>query len=294
MNKKTLVIITGLSGSGKTTALKFLEDFGFFCIDNVPPFILRDLAKILTKEQIDELAIVIDIRTLIKFSNDNIEKTINDQREELKKMDIDFKIIFFEADDDEIVYRYQKSRRAHPLNKDYNLLDGIRIEREKLSNIKSSADIVINSSGMDTKELGFRVLSAVSSNENNLPPIRVKIESFGFVNGIPNNSNMVFDVRFLPNPYYRNDLTEMTGREKKIQDYIKEYENFDPFYSNLLEVVKQTINGYEKTGRNQIKISIGCTGGKHRSVFISELLFKDLKTKKINLSLSHRELGIKE
>lgn len=294
MKEKTLVIITGLSGSGKTTALKFLEDFGFFCIDNVPPFILRDLAKILTKDKIDELAIVIDIRTLIKFSNDNIEKAIDDQRKELKKMDIDFKIIFFESDDDEILYRYQKSRRAHPLNKEYNLLDAIRIEREKLANIKASADIVINSSGMDTKELGFRVLSAISSNENDLPPIRVNIESFGFVNGLPNNANMVFDVRFLPNPYYRNDLTEKTGREIEIQDYIREYENFDKFYNNLFEVVQQTISGYEKTGRNQIKIAIGCTGGKHRSVFISELLFKDLKSNKRNLSLSHRELGIKE
>lgn len=291
MENKTLVIITGLSGSGKTTALKFLEDFGFFCIDNVPPVILKDLVTILKDNKIDELAVVIDIRTLVKFSNGNIEKIIDEQKKEIENMNIKFKIIFFEADDDEILYRYQKSRRSHPLNQYHNLLDAIRIEREKLSGIKSMADFVVNSSGMDTKELGYRVLSMVSSNRDNLPPIRVKIQSFGFVNGIPNDSNMVFDVRFLPNPYYRSDLTEKTGKEREIQEYIKEYSGFDDFYGNLYNVVKNTIEGYEKTGRNQLKIAIGCTGGKHRSVFISELLYRDLKSDKRALSISHRELG---
>ncbi|OAA19152.1 RNase adapter RapZ [Kosmotoga sp. DU53] len=288
MITRNLIIITGMSGAGKSSALSFLEDLGLFCVDNVPQTVFMELVEMLRDSKIDSLAIVMDVRSISKFGQ--IGKLIDKLR---NMKDINTKLIFLDADDDVLVYRYRKTRRAHPLQKQYPLEEAIKVERGMLSELMKLSDVVINTSNMEIQEMRNRILQVLEKINSELPPIRVIVESFSFGAGIPLDANLVFDVRFLPNPYYIKELSGLTGLDKEIEEFIESFESFSKYFENLLGVCKITIEQFLRTGRNQLKIAVGCTGGRHRSVYVAQKLYQALKEdKKLKLKLNHRELLI--
>lgn len=285
MLKQTLLIITGMSGAGKTSVIGVLEDFGFFCMDNVPPALLKDMVVILSDQTIKEAACVVDVRSITKFGGmDKFLDSLEDSKNNIR-----IKIIFLDADDDALVYRYSKTRRAHPLQKGFSLEEAIDHERHIIRNLKNQADYVINTTGLDLKDLKEEILSIAKNQGFKLPPMRVEVQSFSFSKGVPHDANLVFDVRFLPNPYYAENLTNLTGKDKKVREYIEKYPTLEEFFKYLLQTTKITIEGFSTSGRNQLKIAIGCTGGQHRSVYIAERLYNALKSSDINVNLDHRE-----
>ncbi|AKI96814.1 RNase adapter RapZ [Kosmotoga pacifica] len=289
MAERNMIILTGMSGAGKTSALKFLEDFGFFCVDNVPPAVFRDLYEILKRGEMDNLAVVIDVRAISKFGK--AETLIDEIKKSQSNLgDVAVKIIFLDADDEIIGYRYGKTRRAHPLMKDYSLLEAIRKEREMMKPLMEIADEVINTSNMDMKEMYERLLDAIKKELHEIPPIRVIIESFSYTNGIPQDANLVFDVRFLPNPYYISGLSELTGKDAKVSAFLEKFERLGEYFSAIKKICDITVEEFGLSGRNQIKIAVGCTGGKHRSVYIAEKLYRAMQDESRNVTLRHREL----
>ncbi|MCD6160119.1 MAG: RNase adapter RapZ [Kosmotoga sp.] len=289
MAERNLIILTGMSGAGKTSALKFLEDFGFFSVDNVPLTVFRDFYEILKRKEMDNLAIVVDIRAIT--SSKSAETFIMEiQKAKANLNDVAIKTIFLDADDEIIKFRYGKTRRAHPLMKKYSLSEAIRKEREMMRPLMDIADEVINTSNMDVKEMHLRLLNAIKKELHEIPPIRVIIESFSYVNGVPQDANLVFDVRFLPNPYYIAELSELTGKDKGIKKFLEEFKRIGEYFSAIKKVCDITIEEFSFSGRNQIKIAVGCTGGRHRSVYIAERLYNAMQNESRNVSLHHREL----
>lgn len=284
--KKTLLILTGMSGAGKSSAVRVLEDFGFFCVDNVPPTVMSDLIELLDRPEISSLAVVVDIRAIMKFGS--VDEIVRHARRLNERIVV--RVIFLDADDDALFYRYSKTRRAHPLQRHYSLEEAIRRERSMITDLVKKADLVINTSDLDIKELHTRLLAAVASESLESLPTRVVIESFSFVEGVPHDANLLFDARFLPNPYYAKDLSELTGKDSRVQNYVSQYDAFEPYFECLIALCRMTIKEFSRTGRNQVKIAIGCTGGRHRSVFIAERLFSLLGKDEIRLSVFHREL----
>ncbi|OAA31758.1 kinase [Kosmotoga arenicorallina S304] len=289
MAERNLILLTGMSGAGKTSALKFLEDFGFFSVDNVPPAVFHDFYEILKRKEMDNLAVVVDIRAISNFkSAEAFIAEIQKAKENLD--DVTIKIIFLDADDEIIKYRYGKTRRAHPLMKEYTLAEAIRKEREMMKPLMDIADEIINTSNMDTKEMHERLLDSIKRELSKIPPIRVIIESFSYVNGVPQDANLVFDVRFLPNPYYIAGLSELTGKNREIGEFLEKFERMGEYLSVIKKVSDITIEEFSLSGRNQIKIAVGCTGGRHRSVYIAEKLYETMQLESRNVSLIHREL----
>jgi UPF0042 nucleotide-binding protein len=197
--------------------------------------------------------------------------------------------IFLDAEDDVLYYRYQKTRRAHPLQEETGLEEAIQKERSIMDPFKKNCDHVIDTSRMDMKEMKEAIVSIIRGKGYKLPPMRVEIESFSYSEGIPHDANLIFDVRFLPNPYYYEDLIELTGMDKKVKDYLETYPEIETYFSTVLKLCRMTIEGFAGSGRNFMKIAVGCTGGKHRSVYIADRLFEELKTDNLRLSLDHRE-----
>jgi len=281
-----IFVVTGMSGAGKSSAIDVLEDFGFFCMDNVPPSIIEELVNIIGAQEIDKSAVVIDIRTAKKFGG--IER-VNQSLKSLKQKGLGIVSIFLDAEDDVLYYRYQKTRRAHPLQEETGLEEAIQKERSIMDPFKKNCDHVIDTSRMDMKEMKETIVSIIRGKGYKLPPMRVEIESFSYSEGIPHDANLIFDVRFLPNPYYYEDLIELTGMDKKVKDYLETYPEIETYFSTVLKLCRMTIEGFAGSGRNFMKIAIGCTGGKHRSVYIADRLFEELKTDNLRLSLDHRE-----
>jgi UPF0042 nucleotide-binding protein len=281
-----IFVVTGMSGAGKSSAIDVLEDFGFFCMDNVPPSIIEELVNIIGAQEIDKSAVVIDIRTAKKFGG--IDK-VNQSLRSLKERGLGIVSIFLDAEDDVLYYRYQKTRRAHPLQEETGLEEAIQKERSIMDPFKKNCDHVIDTSRMDMKEMKETIVSIIRGKGYKLPPMRVEIESFSYSEGIPHDANLIFDVRFLPNPYYYEDLIELTGMDKKVKDYLETYPEIETYFSTVLKLCRMTIEGFAGSGRNFVKIAVGCTGGKHRSVYIADRLFEELKTDNLRLSLDHRE-----
>jgi len=284
--RKTLLVLTGMSGAGKSSAVRVLEDFGFFCVDNVPPSVMPDLIELLDRPEISSLAIVVDIRAIMKFGN--IDEIIKHARQ--LNEGIEVRMVFLDADDDTLFYRYSKTRRAHPLQHFHSLEDAIRKERTMITELVQKADLVINTSDLDIKELHTRLLAAVASESLESLPMRVIIESFGYTEGVPHDVNLLFDVRFLPNPYYVKELSELTGKDRRVGIFISEYDAFEPWFDCVSRLCKITIEEFARTGRNQFKIAVGCTGGRHRSVFVAEKLYELFTEENLRLSIFHREL----
>ena len=282
MKTKHLIIVTGLSGAGKTTALNILEDMNYYTIDNLP----LGLEKSLLDTEIEKLAVGIDIRT---FKNTkDFFKFINYIKETGVKMDI----IFIEAHEAIILGRYTLTRRAHPL-KEVTLLRSILKEKKILFPIREIADLVIDTTDTKAVELEKRFKKFILAKDEDNIDINIHIQSFGYKYGIPTDSDLMFDVRFIPNPYYIEKLKELNGFDEEVKEYVLSQKESGKFYSKLLPLLEFLIPQYIKEGKKHLTISIGCSGGQHRSVTFVNKLAEDLKNSKvlkhINIYVSHRE-----
>ncbi len=280
------VIVTGMSGAGKSTALKMLEDMGYFCADNLPVPLVEKFAELAfgAESEYKKVALGIDIRT---------GKGIGDLQEVLEHLaekGIPYKIMYLDSADAVLLKRYKETRRSHPLARDGRIEEGIRIERNELKFLRERADYILDTSTLLTRELRSEMERIISGNVE-YQNIFVTILSFGFKHGIPVDSDLVFDVRFLPNPYYVDELRHRTGREKDVQDFVMKTETGHVFLKKLEDMVEYLLPNYVAEGKNQLVISIGCTGGKHRSVTIAEKLAEYLRQhSEYGLKLEHRDI----
>ena len=280
------VIVTGMSGAGKLTAIKLLEDVGFYCVDNLPvPLIEKFVELIVTSSsEINKVALGLDVRADQPF--EEACRVLDN----LKKSGYKYEILFMDASQHVLMKRYKESRRLHPLSPEGRVEDGIRKEREILKSIKEDADYVIDTSNLLTRELKEEIDRIFVRNEE-YNSLMVTILSFGFKNGIPAEADLVFDVRFLPNPYYIDELKFQTGNDKAVQDYVMGFPESEEFMKKLEEMIHFLIPNYVKEGKYQLVIGIGCTGGKHRSVTLANELYKRMKDKgNYGLKLYHRDV----
>ena len=281
------VIVTGMSGAGKSTAMKMMEDIGFFCIDNLPIQLVDKLVEFYEKfeSNIDKVAIGIDIR-----DNEGLEH-IDSTLTSLTEKKVLYDILFLDAENEVLIKRYKETRRNHPLAGRERIESGIVQEREKLEFLKEKATYIIDTSQLLTRELKMELEKIFVQNQD-YKNLFVTILSFGFKYGIPSDSDIVMDVRFLPNPYYVDGLRAKTGNDKEIQDYVMQFEDAQVFLDKLEDLVKFLIPHYIEEGKNQLVISIGCTGGKHRSVTLANELYKRLQSEKdYGLKIEHRDIA---
>ena len=281
------VIVTGMSGGGKRTAMKMLEDVGFYCVDNLPTSLIEKFVELLwtPNSEVTKVALGLDVRSDINFGE--VEAIL----EKLQGNGYKFEILFMDASDDALVKRYKESRRVHPLATDGSRVqDGIARERKILKETKKKADYVIDTSKLLTRELKEELDRIFVQNEE-YNSLMVNIMSFGYKYGIPGDSDLVFDVRFLPNPYYIDELKHQTGNDKPVQDYVMSFPETREFLDKLVDMLNFLIPNYIKEGKYQLVISIGCTGGKHRSVTLANALYEKMKGRKgYGLKLSHRDV----
>ena len=281
------VIVTGMSGAGKSTALKMLEDMGYFCVDNLPIALLPKFAELAHApgSDISQVAVGVDIRN--GRSLDEMASVL----ENLKASGVAYQILYLEASDEVLVKRYKETRRAHPLAKQGRVEDGIRLEREKLLYLKENATYILDTSQLLTRELK-KALEQILVEEKNFKNLMITVLSFGFKYGIPNDCDLVFDVRFLPNPYYVDGLKYKTGNDEEVQDFVMDYEISHIFLSKLVDMLNFLIPNYILEGKNQLVIGIGCTGGKHRSVTLANKLFEALSDRsEYGVRLEHRDVS---
>ena len=282
-----LVIVTGMSGAGKTVALKMMEDMGYYCVDNLPIPLIEKFAELaLGNNQglSNQVALGIDIRS-------GQELPLLDKILERWRTDgIPFEILFLDASDEVLLKRYKETRRNHPLAGAGRIDEGIKKERECLAFLKKQANVILDTSMLLTKELR-QELEKIYMEDGTYDNLFVTVMSFGFKYGIPADADLVFDVRFLPNPYYVENLRPKTGEEKEIQDYVKQGGTADIFLGKLYDMLDFLIPNYVLEGKNQLVIGIGCTGGKHRSVTIANAVYEQLKKKKgLGVKLYHRDI----
>ncbi len=284
-SKIQLVMVTGMSGAGKTVAIQSFEDLGYFTIDNMPPALLLKFIELMRHSpDNNKLAVVVDMRSRSFF---NEIRTILDELD--NQEDLDFKVLFLDATDSELVARYKETRRSHPLAADGRVLDGITLERELLSPLKNISQNVVDTTELTPRNLRKTIAEQFASQDNQ-PDFRVEVMSFGFKYGMPIDADIVMDVRFLPNPFYIPELRPFTGLDKRVFDYVMNKEETQVFYKKLLDMLETAIPGYIKEGKEKLTIAIGCTGGQHRSVSIAQQLARDL-SKKYPVDITHREIS---
>ena len=279
------VIVTGMSGAGKSSVLKMLEDMGYFCVDNLPVRLIPKLTKIALEESktIDRAALGIDIRNLQGLSE------LDDILDTMKESGYKYEILFLDADSSVLVKRYKETRRNHPLALQGRVDKAIEAERNELGFIKKRADYIMDTSHMLVRDLKHEIDKIFLDNDE-YENFFVTVLSFGFKYGIPADSDLVFDVRFLPNPYYIPELKPKTGNEREVYDYVMDSDQARIFEKKLFEMVSFLIPNYIAEGKNQLVISIGCTGGKHRSVTIANALAKHMKKLPYSLKVEHRDI----
>lgn len=282
-----LLIVTGMSGAGKTIALKALEDMGYYCADNLPIPLIEKFAELFLegKSSSKNAALGIDIRS---------GSDLPQLREVFDDWDIrgrvEYELLFLDASDDVLIKRFKETRRAHPLSKDGRVETGIQAERQALLWLKERADVIIDTSRLLTKELR-RQLADIFLKNREYENLQVTILSFGFKYGIPEDADLLFDVRFLPNPYYVQELRSHTGLEESVQFYVQQDGVAEVFLNKLYDMLTFLIPHYIEEGKNQLVIGIGCTGGKHRSVTVAELLYGRLrKNADYGLRIDHRDI----
>jgi len=280
-----MIIVTGLSGAGKSQALKSLEDSGYYCVDNIPPVLIPRFAELCqnSMDDIKKVALVVDIRGG-RFFDDLFQAL-----DELDGAALEYQILFLDARDEVLIKRYKETRRSHPMQLEGRIEDGIALEREKLKNLKLRSNSIIDTSDLTSHQLRSEVRN-VFVEGGNTTSMTVNITSFGFKKGILLDADLVFDVRFLPNPYYIDELKLLTGHSDKIQDYVMQFEEAQIFLDKMKDMVDFLIPQYIKEGKNQLVIGIGCTGGKHRSVTLTHKLHDDLVNKGHRVSMNHREI----
>ncbi len=283
------IIVTGMSGAGKSTVVHILEDIGYYCIDNMPPTLITNFVTLCQNSNIlmDKIAFVVDAR-----SGDRIMR-LADEITEFKKSGNKCEVVFLEASDETIIKRYKETRRKHPHAKGGLLIDGIDMERRLLSEIRNKSDYIIDTTGLMTKQLKDQILALFESRQK-FESINVSIISFGFKRGIPLDSDLMFDVRFLPNPFYEADLKELTGLDAPVRDYVLKWDVTRTFIEKMHDMVEFLLPQYVEEGKMQLVISIGCTGGKHRSVALAEELGEFLTQKNYYTVVNHRDIKLEQ
>ena len=284
------LIVTGLSGAGKTSVLRHLEDLGFLCMDNLPPMLLNQAFLLCEKVEPDKpVALSVDTRSGALFDPQAVLKAISSGTS-----GHEVSLLFLEADNETLIDRYKESRRDHPLaERSASLEDAIRRERELLQPLREQASFVLSTAGLKPKELFAQVDDVVLSSES-AQAMRVEIMSFGYKRGIPRESDLVFDVRFLPNPYYIREIRAYTGLEAPVRDYVLGKEETQAFLRHLYDLVDYLIPLYQREGKRRLMIAIGCTGGAHRSTAISEALGAHLRKSGQSVNVTHRDIAIEE
>ncbi|HEY2176167.1 MAG TPA: RNase adapter RapZ [Mycobacteriales bacterium] len=280
-----VVLVSGLSGAGRSTAAKCLEDLGYFVVDNLPPELISTMVALgsRSKGAVTRIAIVVDVRSRA-FSAD-----LRDVIIELDRLGNRPWVLFLEARDDVLVRRFENVRRQHPLQGAGRLIDGIEAERELLRGIAGEADLVIDTSVLNVHELRHKMESAFGSDAT--PPLRATVLSFGYKYGLPVDADLVVDVRFLPNPHWIPELREMTGRDPEVRDYVLSQAGASEFLDLLHTLLQLVGAGYQREGKRYLTLAVGCTGGKHRSVAMAEQLAARLEQDEVHAEVVHRDLG---
>ena len=281
------VIVTGMSGAGKSTALKMLEDMGYFCVDNLPIAMFPGFVQMIENSEtsMKKVALGVDVRSGQDISG--LEKDL----EQMDEKGIKYEILFLDAKDSVLVKRYKETRRTHPLAMDdHDRIDNvIKLERDELKFLKKRADVIIDTSQMLTRELKAE-LEGIFFDDKNFKNLFVTVLSFGFKYGIPADADLVFDVRFLPNPYYIEELKHLTGNDKPVQDYVKKAPETTEFLEKIDDLLKFLLPNYVKEGKNSLVIAIGCTGGKHRSVTLANEIYKLISRTEYGCKVEHRDI----
>ena len=281
------VIVTGMSGAGKSTALKMLEDMEYFCVDNLPVPLIEKFIQLIRDGgpgEIERVAVGIDVRS--GKSLDELESVL----ENIKYPGTKVEILFLDADDRALVKRYKETRRSHPLAGSGRVDEGIRRERERLKDLKQYADYILDTSKLLTRELKEE-LEKIFVDNRNFKNLMVTVLSFGFKYGIPQDADLVFDVRFLPNPYYIEQLRPLSGNEQAVRDYVMGFDLAHEFSDKLEDMIRFLIPNYIAEGKTQLVIGVGCTGGKHRSVTLANELYRRLeKSEEYGLRIEHRDI----
>lgn len=281
-----LVIVTGMSGAGKVSALKILEDMGYYCVDNLPIPLLSTFAEMVYTQNIEvtKAAIGIDIRNGVGLQD------IGSHLEQMEKAGYACEILFMDASDETLIRRYKETRRVHPMTGDRRIEKGIEEERRQLAFLKKRADYIIDTSQLLIREL-MRNMERIFVENRAFRNMTVTVLSFGFKYGIPTDADLIFDVRFLPNPYYVESLRMLTGNEKEVQDYVMDCAQAGEFLQKLTDMITFLIPNYVLEGKNRLVIGIGCTGGRHRSVTIANRLYEQLRTQpEYSVKIEHRDI----
>jgi UPF0042 nucleotide-binding protein len=280
------IIVTGLSGAGKTHAIRCLEDIGYFCVDNLPPTLLPKFVDLCyqTEGKIDKIAMVIDIRGGEFFDD------LFDSLHQLEEQNYKYEILFLEASDDVIIKRFKESRRNHPLAINKRIIDAVKEERERLAELKSKANNIIDTTNLTPRQLKEEIGHIFVEGEK-FEGIIISVISFGFKYGIPLESDIVLDVRFLPNPFYIDELKEKSGIDKEVRDYVMKWPEAKEFFGKVIDMIEFLIPYYIKEGKSHLVISIGCTGGRHRSVTVANGIYEALKNNGHRVIIDHRDIS---
>ncbi|MCL6549639.1 MAG: RNase adapter RapZ [Acidothermus cellulolyticus] len=285
-----LVVLTGLSGAGRSTAAKCLEDLGWFVVDNLPPGLLDTMVDLGVRSggAINKIAAVVDVRSRA-FTSD-----LYGALGVLRNRGTALRIVFLEASDDELIRRFENVRRPHPLQGDGRLADGIARERELLRDVRGVADLVIDTTNLNVHELRGKIIAAFS--DDNQPALRATVVSFGYKYGLPADADLVVDCRFLPNPHWVDELRPLTGRDDAVREYVLAQPGAQDFLDTYSKVLGTVVDGYLREGKRYLTLAVGCTGGKHRSVVIAEELAERLRRlataeSRIDVQVAHRDLG---
>ena len=280
-----LVIVTGMSGAGKTIALKMLEDIGFYCVDNLPISLVDKFVQLVSEgTSIEKAALGLDIRSGEELGN------LDEILENWRRSNVDVQVLFLDANDAVLIKRYKETRRTHPLAGAGRLENGIEKEREKLAFLKREADYIIDTSMLLTRELR-KELEKIFLQDARYKNMYVTVLSFGFKYGVPEDADLVFDVRFLPNPYYDEHLRSLTGQVQAVRDYVMRGTTAEIFLKKLYDMIDFLLPNYINEGKNQLVIAVGCTGGKHRSVTIARALYEHLEAVgEYGIRIDHRDI----
>lgn len=281
-----LLIVTGMSGAGKSQAANALEDMGYYCVDNIPPAIIPSFVELSARsgDLLNKIAIVTDIRGGVLFSE--IEQVLNN----LKNNSVAYKILFLDAADDVLIRRYKENRRRHPMAdaENMSLSAAVKKEREMLKKIRFMSDYIIDTSHISIAQLKVQLSNVFCGSVSNV--LKIQCKSFGFKYGADTEADLVIDVRCLPNPFYVEDLKHKTGLDKEVRDYVMSSDDSKEFLARLLSFIDCAVPLYAKEGKSQLIISIGCTGGKHRSVTFAQLIGEHLQNENFNCSITHRDI----
>lgn len=277
-------VITGMSGAGKSSAIKIMEDLGYYCVDNLPPALLAPFAELCVNSsgKLENIALVVDLRSGDMFSQ------LIDSLGELNKIGIEYEILFLDSSDSMLIKRYKESRRSHPLADGGMLLSGIQRERELLLEMRKLAKYLIDTTNLKSSQLRDEI-HKICLDGKKFKGIVINILSFGFKYGIPPDVDLLFDVRFLPNPYYIEELKNKTGLDREVSDYVKGFSQTSEFVKKLNDMIEFLIPHYIEEGKHQLIIAIGCTGGKHRSITIAEELKNFLMQTDYQITINHRD-----